>query len=809
MLGGAASKITVEIGGKLAASLSGSLRAAQAQVSGFSRNVTRTFNDAARAGRTAFTGVTNNAMWQASAVAAAGIGMGLASSARVAMQFERSMSSVAAKLGSTAEQTTRLAALAKDLGATTKFTASQAADAMDFLAMAGFKTNDILQATPGILNLAAMSNMDLADSADIVSNILGGMGLEVEKTGRLVDVLAKASVNGNLNVQMMGESFKYAGPIMKQAGVSIEQAAAMMAVLGDSGIQASEAGTGLRGVILRLAAPPKEAAAALQSLGISTKDAQGNLKPMPKLLAEIGTELNKVQGSANRAELAEGLFGKLQIASGNVLLESARLGQLDQRIRTITDSEGAATEMAAKMQDNLAGALTRLGSAAEGFQLALAGPNSKVLQGLVDGLANVVGGATKFLNTFPQIGGVVVAVSAAFVGLVAIAPFLASFIAVAKSLGGAIAAMKIGATIAGWAGAAGPALAALKVGLVALTGPVGLTIAAIVGIGAALVIAYQRVGWFRDGVNAIWNGIKQVFQGVMNYLGGAWKVVTGILMGDANRAKEGVAQAFGGLRQIFGTIVEGIKAVWGGFASFIGGLVQRVVGFFQQHGATILAVMFPIPAAILGAFGALPPGTQSIFNQVVAYIRSVPGMLVDVGRAIIDTIINGIKARAGALVETVKSTFAEVRKLMPFSDAKDGPFKHLTASGKSIVGTLARGISLAAPVMSRAFANAADETMRTLAGPVMTPAFAGAELSAAGVPVRSRPVVPQYDRLDVPTPAITTGGRGAGTVNMHPTINVNVGGTNASPDDIADTVLRAFQNMLGDAEAGVRAFLND
>jgi TP901 family phage tail tape measure protein len=809
MIGGSVSKITVEIGGKLAGSLTRSLRTAQAEVSTFSRNVGRTFNDAALAGRNAFKGVVNNAMWQASAAAAVGIGAGLASSTRVAIQFERSMSSVAAKLQASAEETTKLGDLAKQLGATTKFTASQAADAMDFLAMAGFKTNDILQATPGILNLAAMSNMDLADAADITSNILGGMGLEVQKTGRLVDVLAKAAVSGNVDVRMMGESFKYAGPVMKQAGVSIEQAAAMMAVLGDSGIQASEAGTGLRGVILRLAAPPKEAADALKTLGVSTADAQGNLKPMPALLAEIGTALNKVEGTANKAALAEGLFGKLQIASGNVLLESARLGQLDERIRRVADSEGAATEMARKMQDNLAGALTRLGSAVEGFQLALAGPNSKVLQNLVDGLANVVGGATQFLNTFPEVGAVVVGVSAAFVGLVAIAPFVASFISVVSSLKLALTGLSLGATIAGWAGAIGPAVA----GLVAfITGPIGLTIAAIVGIGTALVVAYQKFEWFRNGVNAIWRGIVQVFQGALTYIGGAWKVLVGILTGDAKLAKEGVAQAFSGLRQVFGSIVEGIKTVWSGFASFIGGLVQRVVGFFQQHGATILAVMFPIPAAILGAFGALPPGTQSIFNQVVAYIRSVPGMLVNVGRAIIDTIINGIKARASALVETVKSTFAEVRKLMPFSDAKEGPFKYLTSSGKAIITTLAHGVGDAAPRLSRAMEIAAGGAMAALAGPAAMPALAlagGPGMTAAGVPVRSTPVVPNYRSLDVPTPAPSAGRGGMGSMSMRPTVNVNVAGTSSTADDIAQQVMRVFQDMLGEAESSVRAFLND
>jgi drug/metabolite transporter (DMT)-like permease len=138
------------------------------------------------------------------------------------------------------------------------------------------------------------------------------------------------------------------------------------------------------------------------------------------------------------------------------------------------------------MQDNLGGAMTRLGSAVEGFQLALAGPNSKALQGFVDGLANIVGSAAKLLRTFPRLGGAITVVGAAFVGLIAIAPFLASFIAVVKSLGGAVAAMKIGATIAGFVGvviATGPSLVSLETGVI-----VGLTRAA----AAALIVFLNR-----------------------------------------------------------------------------------------------------------------------------------------------------------------------------------------------------------------------------------------------------------------------------------------------------------------------------
>ena len=664
MIGGGAQKITVEIGGKIAASLTRSIKAAQVQVSSFGRNVTRTMNDAATAGKKSFRGILSNDLWQSAAVGAAGIGVALVSSTRVAMNFEKSMSSVAAKLQASAEETTKLGTLAKDLGATTKFTASQAADAMDFLAMAGFKTNQIIDATPGILNLAAMSNMDLAEAADITSNILGGMGLEVAKTGRLVDVLAKASVNGNVNVRMMGESFKYAGPVMKQAGVSIEQAAAMMAVLGDSGIQAGEAGTGLRGVILRLAAPPTEAAAALKKLGIATADAQGNLKPMPALLTEIGTAMNKVQGTANRAQLAEALFGKLQIASGNVLLESARLGQLDERIRTVTDSGGAATQMAAKMQDNLSGALTRLGSAVEGFQLALAGPNSKPMQGFVDGLASLVGGATKFLNTFPGVGAVVVGLSAAFVGLVAIAPFVAAFISVVGTL-----ATAIGAVTASF-----PVLAGIGTVLAVAAGPITAIIAGIVGIGLAIkaVVDYwpeistaaTRASW---QVKAQWGKFTRWFVSI-----------PGMIISIFEQGNIG--------QRIITSIIDGLKAKFSALVGWVKGAWSNISGIFNGSATPTPAAPAAAPAAGTGGiYGtAAPPGRASGGPvragqpYVVGERRRelfVPGM----DGAIIPRIARPVTAGAGVTINAPVTIHAAGGDAMAIRDQVRMAFEDLIA----------------------------------------------------------------------------------------------------------------------------------
>jgi TP901 family phage tail tape measure protein len=747
-MAGPTSRITVEIGGKLAASLTSSLRAAQAQVSSFSRNVTRTFNDAATAGAKGFKGMLRNDAFQIAAAGAASIGLALGQSVRTAAKFETALTEIGKISGSSQSELKQLGAQLSALSArnATNLAPTVLAQGLQDLVAQGLNLKDAVASMEALGKVATATGSELTDVTKTGFQLQNALKIRPTELKATFDALAFAGKAGAFELKDMAQFMPTIAAAAGRLGIQGKQGAialaSMMQMVRKDAPDAGQAATRLTDAMLKMTAP--DAVKNFKKFGVNIEQVVKNAKakginPMEAAL----TELQRVTGG-DAFKLSQ-IFGDKEAKLALMSLMNYR--QEYEKLKADAGGSAAAGTVEQdylKSINTLNGNLNTFKATTERLGIALGNALLPAISTIAKAITPMVEGFAALAEKAPVLTNTLVGVGAAFTALVAALPFIASFIQILGALKVAFATTSLGATIAGWAGAIGPAMAAIGT---AITGPVGIAVLAVVGLGLAFKAAYDKVGWFRDGVNAIWNGIKQVFQGV--------------------------------------------------------------VGFFQQHGATILAVMFPIPAAILGAFGALPPGTQSIFNQVVAYIRSVPGMLVDVGRAIINTIINGIKARASALVETVKSTFAEVRKLMPFSDAKEGPFKYLTSSGKAIVGTLARGISLAAPVMSRAFANAADETMRTLAGPVMTPGFAGPVLTAAGVPVRSRPVVPQYDRLDVPTPAMATGGRGAGTVNMHPTINVNVGGTNASPDDIADTMLRAFQNMLGDAEAGVRAFLND
>ena len=839
-MAGPGQHIIVKIGGEVLGSLTSSIRQTQAQVSSLGKNVTRTLTDAAAAGRKSFMGVVSNPAYQAAAVAAAGIGFGLVKATQVAADFEQQMSTVAAKMGDANDaQLKQLSDMAKHLGATTKFTAGQTAAAMDFLAMAGYKTNDILAATPGVLNLAAVGNMDLAEAADIASNILGGMGMKVGETTRLIDILAKTATSGNTSVAQLGEAFKTVGPVARQAGASAEQVGASLAVLGDRGIQGAEAGTALRNVFLRMAAPPTEAAKAFDRLGVSTKDSAGNMRPFEAILGDMDKAMKRLNlGSAEQMELQSAIFGVRATTTGTILQEAAANGELAERIKKVTESQGAADKMAKTMGDNLAGALTRLGSAFEGFQLALAGPNSKVLQGFVDGLANAIGIVTQLLNKFPALGATIMALGAAFVAVIAALPFIAAGISVFSTLGTAIAA----------AGGAGAVLAGA---FAVITGPIGLTIAAIVGVVAALVWAYNSFEWFRLGINNIFGGISQIFGSWLQYMRGIFEVIWGLLSGNQDLIKTGMDNLVGGLKGMFGgltafiygvfqalgglvlgilkgigqaivfvlmipvNIIRGLGTMiayaFQGIADAIGGALQGVgqmlTDTFGSIPNAILTALFPLPALAVGIFNQFGPAitgpidgavsaAKGLFDGFVAFLMSIPSRVAGMGAAIVQTIIDGIKAKVGALIDTVKGALSKVRDLLPFSDAKAGPLSTLTKSGASILTTLAGGVqSVGDGGLSAAVSSGLQDVLSGL------PGFAQQALQGAANFLAPGPMAGGL----TPVPVGATAGGGQQTITANFTINAPGG----DGDAIAEKVKEIFADLLADAQAGQRAYLND
>lgn len=307
---------------------------------------------------------------------------------KVGMDFEAGMSQVQAISGATGDDLARLEAKAKEMGATTKFSASESAEALKYMAMAGWDTNDMLDGLEGVMMLAAASGEDLALTSDIVTDALTAFGMEAHQAGEFADLLANASSNSNTNVAMLGESFKYVAPLFGALGYSAEDAALALGLMANAGIKGSQAGTSLRGAITNLANPTDKMADAMNKLGISITDANGEMLPFKDVMDELRDKFAGLT-EEQQAQYAATIFGK-EAMSGMLAIINAS----DEDYAKLTDATreytGAAKEMSETMEDNLQGRITKLKSALEGLALQIFELMLPSLERFVDWLQKTV-----------------------------------------------------------------------------------------------------------------------------------------------------------------------------------------------------------------------------------------------------------------------------------------------------------------------------------------------------------------------------------------------------------------------------------
>ena len=286
---------------------------------------------------------------------------------KTASDFDTAMSKVAAVSGATGDELDSLRDKAREMGAKTKFSASEAAQAMNYMAMAGWKTGDMLDGIEGIMNLAAASGEDLATTSDIVTDALTAFGLSAADSGHFADVLAAASSNANTNVSMMGETFKYCAPVAGSLGFSCEDTAEAIGLMANSGIKGSQAGTALRSMMNALAGEVKFCGASFGEIEIATTNADGSMRELNDILADCRVAFSQMSES-EKANAAQSLVGKNAMSGFLALMNAAPadIQKLEGAISTCSDEidgyNGVTEKMAAVMQDNLGGQLTILKS---------------------------------------------------------------------------------------------------------------------------------------------------------------------------------------------------------------------------------------------------------------------------------------------------------------------------------------------------------------------------------------------------------------------------------------------------------------
>ena len=446
---------------------------------------------------------------------------------KTAADFESGMNKVEAVSGATGVEMGKLTGLAKELGSTTQFSASQAAGGMAFLSQAGFKANETISAMPGLLALAAAGSLELAEAADIASNIISGFGESASEASRVADVLAQTAASSNTSVTQLGQAMSFVAPVAKGVGLSIEETAAMIGKLGDAGIQSTRAGTGLRGMIAALVKPSTEAQQVLDKLGVSVNDSTGKMRPLADILGELGEKNDGFDAAANMVQI----FGREVQASAMVLSGVGKEG-LDQFTVSLENAEGAAGTMAKTMMKGLKGALTEFKSAMEGLFIAMGD------SGLLDIVERLTDGVTKAVQWMSKLPAPVLAAGVAIATLAAvIGPLL----------------IVMGLVVAKIA-AAGGVMALLTAGLAVLVSPIGLVVAGVVAVVAVFVIWNDEIMNFVKGITVFLTSSETV-NSVVRAIGDAVKWTWDIFVDFVS--------------WLFGPLIKGISAVLGWFGDMI------------------------------------------------------------------------------------------------------------------------------------------------------------------------------------------------------------------------------------------------
>lgn len=328
---------------------------------------------------------------KAISAAATGITNFAKSSVQTGMNFDKSMSQVAATMGKTVDEIQDLRQFAQKMGSETAFSASQAADALNYMALAGYDAETSMNMLPNVLNLAASGGMELARASDMITDTQSALGLSLDETAKLVDKMAKGASKTNTSVSQLGDAMLTVGGTAKMLSGGTTELSTALGLLADNGTKGAEGGTALRNIILSLAAPTDKAAAALEDLGVKAFDEKGNMRDLQLIFADFNSALSTMT-EGEKTQVLNSIFNKVDLKSVNALLATST-ERWNEVSEAIDNAAGSAEEMAKTQLDNLAGDVTIFKSALEGIQIALSDKLTPTLRKFVkfgtDGLSKL------------------------------------------------------------------------------------------------------------------------------------------------------------------------------------------------------------------------------------------------------------------------------------------------------------------------------------------------------------------------------------------------------------------------------------
>ena len=589
-----------------------------------------------------------------------------AAAVKTTADFDKSMSQVKAVSGATGEDFDALRNKAREMGATTKFSASDAADAMNYMAMAGWKTNEMLGGISGIMDLAAASGEDLATTSDIVTDALTAFGKSAEDSGRLADVMAAASSNANTNVSMLGESFKYVAPLAGAMKYSMEDTSIALGLMANAGIKASQGGTSLRTVLTNMAQPTDEVAKAMDYLGISLQNEDGSMKSLREVMVDLRNGFGDLKMSqeefeegigaldtalangeitqeeynaqvedwinktftaedALKAQTAAALAGKTGL-SGLLAIVNASEEDFNKLANAVDNSEGAAHDMAETMQDNLAGQLEIIKSGLQELAISFGDIMmpairnfAKFVQNLVDRLNNLDEGQKRIIM---RVALVIAAVGPLLMVIGGVMSGVAGLIKNFYTISEASTKIKSGFTL-------------LQPAIAGITAPVVAVVAAIGILIAAFVTLWNTNEEFRNKITEIFG---QVQEAVSNFV-------------------SELAQRFEAIQPIISGFIEFFKNIWLEFCNFIAPIFIDAFSILSQLLQTIFDTIIGVLDIFIGIFtgdwNRVWNGAKQIFVSIWNFLVSTFNTIVSRLASIVSSMVQSVTTFFGNLLSNI------------------------------------------------------------------------------------------------------------------------------------------------------------
>ncbi len=585
---------------------------------------------------------------------------------KTSASLEKSLSKVKAISGATGDDMVKLKDKAIEMGAKTKFSATEASDAFTYMAMAGWKTNDMLNSIDGIMNLSAADGLDLATTSDIVTDAMTAFGLAADGTTKIVkdgftkevsnashfaDVMATASSNANTNVSMLGESFKYVAPVAGSLGYSVEDTAVALGLMANSGIKASQAGAGLRAALTNMVKPTDTMQAVMDRYHLSLTNTDGSMKSLSEVMEMLRTKMGNLS-EAEQASSAAALFGK-EAMSGMLAIINAAPSDYEKLTNAISNADGTAEDMANTMQDNLNGQVTILKSNIESLAISLGDMIVPFIKDLVAKIQDLVlylnGLSDEQKEQILKIAAIVAAIGPVLMIVAKVISIISTLVTV--------------------------------IGL--LANPIGIAVVAIGALVAAFVVLWNKSDSFRNFWLNLWDGIKSTTK----------KVVDAVINFFTKTLPEGFENAKTKIKQFPEKIVEFFKSLPEKIGYVIGQVLGHIVKFAVELPGKARKAGKDFVDALINFFKTIPikiaiwlaktivkvekfkkefpekakEAAKNFLKNLVDKLEGIPPKMLEIGKNIIDGIIDGMSNAIKNAKQAIKDFAGGITK--GFKDA--------------------------------------------------------------------------------------------------------------------------------------------